>query len=208
MNTKWGFLRETETKAIESGVDADTGLCRTGLDTYLHKIFPGTEWVHDQMIKDTDGNLLIVNGSLLRTRPDYRCDDLMLIVEFDGIPHYTNPDVIYKDERNTKIYQQLGYTVIRIPYFIQLTTETVNKMFGTHITETLFPSGYPSLGPKGRNTPAYMCPKGLKRMAAEFKKYPIQYKLNVEYLKQYELEHPDETYLTEVQLLIDEYNKL
>jgi len=31
----FGFVRETEEKAIQAGVDPLTGLCRTGLDTYL-----------------------------------------------------------------------------------------------------------------------------------------------------------------------------
>ena len=208
MNTNWGFLRETEIKAIESGIDSDTKLHRTGLDTYLHKIFPDKEWIHDQQIKDSEGKSLIVNGSALKIRPDYRCEELKLIVEFDGVHHYTNPDVIYKDERNTRIYEQLGYKVIRIPYFIQLTTDAVNLLFEVDIKEPLFPEDIPSLGPKGRNTPAYMCPRGLKRMASEFKKFPKAYKLNVDYLQQFELENPDEVHLTDVQLLIDEYNKI
>ena len=37
--------------------------------------------------------------SSLNTRPDYRNDELMLIVEFDGEKHYTDPNVIYRDEQ-------------------------------------------------------------------------------------------------------------
>lgn len=37
---KWGFLRETKELAQKAGLDADTGLHRTGLDEYLKVIFP------------------------------------------------------------------------------------------------------------------------------------------------------------------------
>lgn len=81
-------------------------------------------------------------------------------------------------------------------------------MFNTDIKEELFPCEYPSIGPKGRNTPAYMCPRGLIRMAKEFKKFPKQYNVNIESLRKFENEHPNEVYLTESALLSAEYDKL
>ncbi len=30
-----------------------------------------------------------------------RSEHLKLIIEFDGLPHYTNPDIIEKDSKNT-----------------------------------------------------------------------------------------------------------
>ena len=59
MENKWGFLREDEVKAKEAGADADTGLNRTGLDTYLNIIFPGKNWIHDKTIKDAQGKSII-----------------------------------------------------------------------------------------------------------------------------------------------------
>lgn len=50
---KWGFLRETKTKAEEAGVDKDTGLHRTGMEDYLKVIFPEIptdNWIHDKAI--------------------------------------------------------------------------------------------------------------------------------------------------------------
>lgn len=208
MENKWGFLREDEEKARKAGIDEDTKLNRTGLDTYLNKIFPDKTWIHDKTIKDAQDKNIIHKGNKILIRPDYRCEELKLIVEFDGLQHYTDPSVIEKDIKNTIIYQELGYNVIRIPFFIQLTTEVANELFNTNIGEKLFPAEYPSMGPKGKNTPAFMCPRGLKRMAEEFKKFPKQYEVNIKSLKAYEALHPDEAYLTESQLLIDEYNKL
>ena len=39
-NHKWGFLRETRAAAKKAGIDADTGVKRTGLEDYLAVIFP------------------------------------------------------------------------------------------------------------------------------------------------------------------------
>lgn len=117
----FGYLRETEQDAIKAGVDIDTGLPRTGLDTYLKYIFPNIDdWEHDKTVPN-----LIVNGKLSRIRPDYRSEKLKTIIEFDGLPHYQNPDVIKSDRKKDLIYKENGYKVVRVPYFIQLTKETV-----------------------------------------------------------------------------------
>ena len=82
---KWGFLRETEESAKKAGVDPDTGLHRTGLEKYLKVIYPMVnDWIHDQSIPG-----LQVNGKVCRKRPDYRSETLKMIVEFDGLQHYT-----------------------------------------------------------------------------------------------------------------------
>lgn len=174
--TKWGFLRETEHKAEIAGIDKDTGLHRTGLEKYLLVIFPeikAEDWVHDKTIP----------GLKKRIRPDYRCEKLKLIVEFDGLPHYKNPDRIIADEQNDIIYQHLGYKVVRIPYFIQLTNDVIKKLFGREVDELMFDSSVPSLGIGGRNTPAYCCPAGIIKMAKIFKVFPQQYKVNLKALK-------------------------
>lgn len=95
LNKAWGFLRETTKKAIEAGIDTEHGICRTGLNEYLAVIFPeyeGTDWVHDKKVPSIKGSSI---------RPDYRNDDMKLIVEFDGIQHYTKLDTILKDISNT-----------------------------------------------------------------------------------------------------------
>lgn len=171
---KWGFLRETREDAKKAGIDLDTGLHRTGLEEYLGVIFPDVaDWVHDKSIPNSNR----------KTRPDYRSESLKLIVEFDGMPHYQNPDVVFKDRENMKVYEALGYKVVRIPYFIQLTKTAIRQMFGVEMDCEMFNENIPSLGKKGRNSPAYLCFEGLKRMASDFKKYPEQYRVNVEFMK-------------------------
>lgn len=173
---KWGFLRETEELAKKAGIDKDTGLHRTGLEVYLDAIFPGKVWIHDTAFGEHD-------GKHYRIRPDYRCEELKLIVEFDGIPHYQKPDVILRDKDNQIIYESFGYKVVRIPYFIQLTNEVIFKMFGIEMQEEMFSPTIPSIGVKGANNPAYCCPLGIERMAAELKKYPQQLAVNVKALE-------------------------
>ena len=196
MSKIWGFLRETKEIAEKAGLDADTGLCRTGLEEYLAVIFPEiNDWIHDKEIG-------ILNGKKRKMRPDYRSETLKLIVEIDGLPHYQNPENIVKDENNTAEYIAGGYKVVRIPYFIQLTNSAVCKLFGVNVAEPLFDLKYPSLGPQGHNTPAYICGAGISRMAKEFKNFPDQYDVNIRFL-----ESCNNEYYTGVSLLKREYEK-
>jgi hypothetical protein len=175
---KWGFLRETTALAKKAGIDKATGLHRTGLDEYLKVIFPQIDdWIRDKAIGE-------IKGQRYKKRPDYRSETLGVIIEFDGLQHYTNPDIIEKDIENTKLYNLAGYKVVRIPYFIQLTNSAVKTMFDVEVSEELFNEKFSSLSTTGRNSPAYLCPAGLMRMAEDFKKFPEQYKTNVAFLKQ------------------------
>lgn len=177
-DNKWGFLRETTEKAKEAGIDLDTGLHRNGLDEYLKVIFPQTnDWIHDKIIDD------LPDGVKSRRRPDYRSKSLKLIVEFDGLQHYQDPDKVITDYGTSKFYEELGYKVVRIPYFIQLTNKVVKQLFDVDVTEPLFDETIPSLGVKGKNTPAYLCGAGVDRMAKEFHNFPEQYNVNLNFLK-------------------------
>ena len=192
---KWGFLRETNALAKKAGIDKATGLHRTGLEEYLKAIFPVTnDWIHDRAIGE-------MNGQRYRKRPDYRSETLRIIIEFDGLQHYTNPDVIEKDIESTKLYNDFGYKVVRIPYFIQLTNTAVMSMFDLEVSENLFDEKFPSLSTVGRNSPAYLCPDGVKRMAEEFRKFPEQYKTNIEFLRQ-----QNDPFKSGVEFLEKEYN--
>lgn len=194
--SKWGFLRETNQSAIKAGIDKDTGLHRTGMVDYLAVIFPeipSSEWIHDKTIEEVGK----------RIRPDYRCEKLKLIIEFNGVQHYQRPERIKADVENQRLYEKHGYKVVRIPYFIQLSNDVVKQMFDREISEPLFDSRIPSMGIKGKNTPAYCCPAGLKRMAKEFHCYPDQYQTNLKAL----MAAGDE-YLTGALLLKEEYDKI
>ena len=174
---KWGFLRETTEAAIKAGIDRGTGLHRTGLNEYLKVIFPDIDdWVHDKALG------LTVNNKVCRKRPDYRSEKLKMIVEFDGIQHYTMPDRIKNDVLSTRFYESLGYKVVRIPYFIQLTNKAVKYFFNVDVKEPLFNENIHSMDKNDRNTPAFLCGAGVLRMIEEFKHHPEQYRVNKEFL--------------------------
>ena len=176
---KYGFLRETEQSAIKAGLDKTFGLHRTGLDTYLKVIFPEiNDWIHDKPLGK-------VNNISYRMRPDYRSETLKIIIEFDGLQHYTNPDKIIDDFKKIRVYQSLGYKVVRIPYFIQLTKNNIKQLFNITVENDLFSKEIPSL--YGLCTPSYLCLLGIMRMAAEFKQYEREYfELNINYMKEKE----------------------
>ena len=193
---KWGFLRETKAAAQKAGIDRATGLHRTGLDEYLKVIFPDVDdWIHNKEIGK------FVDGEKLRARPDYRSEKLKMIVEFDGTQHYTSPDQIRKDTLTTDKYTRLGYKVVRIPYFIQLTNAVVKKLFGMDVKEPLFDPKYASIGATS-GSPAWLCPAGLERMAKELKLFPQQYRVNIDALKKC-----NDEYLTGASLLEAAYKR-
>lgn len=202
-NAKWGFLRETDELAKKAGIDKDTGLFRTGLPTYLKAIFPNIDdWIHDEPISKEEVRKLNSNITPRKFRPDYRSNKLMLIVEFDGMPHYMQPNTIKSDEEKNKYYSSLGYKVVRIPFFIQLSKEAIKVLFDVDMNYELFDDRIPSLGIKGKNTPAFLCGAGAKRMAEEFRKFPTQYKVNVEFL-----ESQNDEYLSGAKLLKELYKR-
>lgn len=199
---KWGYLRETKEKAIRDGLDPDTGLHRTGLEEYLAVIFPDTsDWIHDKSIKE-------INGLKCNYRPDYRSESLKLIVEFDGIFHYKNPKYYYEDPIKTRLFESGGYKVVRIPFFVQLTNQAVSELFGINVKEPLFDPTIPSMGIKGENTPAFMCPYGLKKMAEDMLRVPSQMIVNLEALNQYAQNSLEDSILSGYQILKEEIDKL
>ena len=171
---KWTWIREENKKNDAKNIDPITGWRYTPLEKYLKIIFPETtDWVHNKKMPGVKGDC----------RPDFRSDSLKIVIEFDGILHYTNPGNIIADRKKDEVYKEAGYKVVRIPYFIQLTNEVVEKLFGKKVDEPLFSPEIASLFSDLKNTPAYLCPAGVVRMAREFRAYPDQYKVNLESLK-------------------------
>lgn len=100
----------------------------TSLEDYLKYIFPTTEeWTWNEAIPAKTQREL-ASKELPKTRqyrPDSFSKELKLVVEFDGKPHYQNPLVIIKDKEKDNYYKELGLTVVRIPYWIQLSKENI-----------------------------------------------------------------------------------
>ena len=67
---------------------------------------------------------------------DYFIEELGLIFEFDGPPHYNNPFKIIADERKKKLIENLTKNgkktevkIVRIPYYFQLTKDVAKFLF-------------------------------------------------------------------------------
>jgi len=130
-------------------------LTEHSLSLFLESNFDG-KWIHDKAFID-------------RKRPDYRNDDLKLIVEFDGYQHYTSSQSIINDLYKTKLYEDNGYKVVRIPYFIQLSSYTIKVLFGVDIN---FQQTYSHGFIDGKCIlPSDFCYLGLKRFKNDILKF-------------------------------------
>lgn len=173
-NIQGAYIRETREMA-EKAAKQNPESKFLGLDDYLPFLYPNKIWVHDKPFGKR-------GGESSRIRPDFLCEEEKLIIEFDGLQHYTNPLNIRKDSENQAVYESFGFKVIRIPYFINLTNEVVREMFGINVHGNMFDPNLPSMSVKWQNTPAFCCVEGIRRMAEDFKRYPQQYEVNMRQL--------------------------
>ena len=153
-------------------------LNEASLGIHLKTIFPDHDFIHNRKIPESN----ILN------RPDYYCKKLQLVVEFDGYGHFTNPKTILADIKKDKVYSMMGIKIIRIPYFIQLDTETVEYFFNVNnwisSDTVIHPHGF--INPKAI-TPAYFCSLGIVRFN-EWRKivsvrYCVDNKINLKHCK-------------------------
>lgn len=128
------------------------------LKGYLEKIF-NKEFIHNKQIPDSG----------LKYRPDYRNEELKLLVEFDGPRHYTSAKTVFLDKKKDKLYSDLGYKVVRIPYFIQIETRTIEALFGI---KKDIPQVYPhGFNEKNVVLPADFCSTGILRFKKELDRF-------------------------------------
>lgn len=99
----------------------------------------------------------------------YELDGQVTVVEFDGDEHYRNTLKIKADEEKDNIATEHGYRVIRIPYWVQLTTETLRHYFDLEATiHQDFPHGFITT----KVFPASYCELGLSRFERELESLP------------------------------------
>lgn len=108
-------------------------LTEESLGEALKVIFPGKTFIRNKQVPKS--------GS--KCRPDFRCDELMLIVEFDGHLHYQKGSVQVRDMEKKVTYEIAGYKVVSIPYFVQLSSATIEYFFGVTMEwEQTYPHGF------------------------------------------------------------------
>jgi len=134
-------------------------LDKENLGEALSTIFPGVLFVRNRPVPDV----------AVRSRPDYQSVALRLIVQFDGAAHYTKPARILRDEEENRAFLHAGYEVVRIPYFVQMSTEVVVRLFGT---SRQYKQRYPH-GFVHRNAvlPAAFCCLGIERFLGDLDRF-------------------------------------
>jgi hypothetical protein len=118
-----------------------------------------------------------VPDSGIQNRPDHRFIKEKVIVEFDGIQHYQNIDNIKTDRLKDKAYSKMGYKIIRIPFFVQPSSETLKYYFGIDgELELQYPHGFIIYD---STPPTNFCSLGLDRFIDEFEQFPDSIKRDI-----------------------------
>ncbi len=109
-------------------------LTEKNLGLILNELFPRNDFIHDKSVPNSQNK---------RRRPDYRSEEKMLIIEFDGDSHYCKAQRIKSDTEKDEDYASLGYRIFRIPYFVQITPPVLNGIFNENIAfEQRYPNGF------------------------------------------------------------------
>ena len=130
-------------------------LTESSLGIFLEKKLGGN-WIHNK-------------SYLGRFKPDYRNESTMTIVEFDGYAHYTQASRILADKAKDQLYSGAGYKIIRIPYFIQLSSSTCKTMFNVDLDiEQVYPHGFID---EKCILPADFCELGVERFKSDINRF-------------------------------------
>ena len=125
------------------------------MGVFLHDKLGGA-WIHDKPY-------------LGRFKPDYRNEQSLTIVEFDGDTHYTQASRVLADSAKDKIYAKAGYNIIRIPYFIQLSRSTCQTLFGLDLdVKQEYKHGFID---KHCVLPADFCELGIEKFKSDLAKF-------------------------------------
>lgn len=150
----------TKEALVTKDFDINDWLNEEKLGEALAVIFPGKDFVHDKKVPESGVN----------KRPDYRCEELKLIVEFDGAQHYTDVKWCYDDKEKDEAYTKMGYKVVRVPYFVQLCPEVIEHLFGVKMSyEQVFPHGF--IVDKYETLPADYCSLGYERFVSDVERF-------------------------------------
>ena len=99
----------------------------------------------------------------------FKHDLTTFVVEYDGDEHYRNSLKIKVDCEKDKTAMDLNYVVVRIPYWIQMDSETLKYYFGINKEITRdFSHGFVTT----RIFPASFCEKGVQRFENELVALP------------------------------------
>lgn len=166
-------LREVAVNTDGSPKDNDLGYV-------LKRLFPKEEWIHDKVVKDASGNNITIPGQT-SVRPDFRCENLHLIVELDGAggrftQHFTDDEKAQKDRAKVEALENAGYRVVSIPPYVQMDVDMIEFYFGDQAQkeDNLYSvvSEHGFLHPK-ITLPAAYSDLGIRRFENDMQNFPI-----------------------------------
>ena len=135
-------------------------LTEKNLGLILNELFPDNDFIHDKAVPGSTNK---------RLRPDYRSDKMKIIIEFDGDSHYCKAQRIKTDIIKDKDYENLGYKVFRIPYFIQMSSKLIKMIFNIDRGyNQKYPNGFID---KKAILPADFCELGIELFKKDLKKF-------------------------------------
>jgi len=153
-------------------------LTEKGLKLILEDLFPQYEMICDKKVPDSK------NG---RYRPDFRFPELKIIIEFDGYHHYSQAKRILTDTAKDDDYKSLGYSIFRIPYFVQMNSELLKMIFNKKIKfEQVYENGF--IDNKAM-LPADYCDLGIKLFKKDLERFDYCKKDIVDSLKRKTEQH-------------------
>jgi hypothetical protein len=142
-------------------VKIDDYLVQNKLSTALQAIVGAAAW------RGTE--VRVISERRRRWDMVYQGDLGQVAVEFDGDAHYRDSLKIKADFEKDELAKLGGYKVVRIPYWVQLTTDTLAHYFGLEADIIQdFPHGFITT----RVFPASFCELGIARFEREMESLP------------------------------------
>lgn len=115
------------------------------------------------------GSEIPVPGTRRRWDMGYEIGGVRTVVEFDGDAHYRDSLKIKTDIEKDDLARKSQISVVRFPYWVQLTKETLLHYFGLRANVRQdFPHGFITT----KIFPASFCSLGIERFRKEFESLP------------------------------------
>lgn len=146
----------------ENGIIKIEGfLTQSKLETALKYIVGEENWLGEEVC--------LTSSKKYRWDMVFQYNGKKWVVEFDGPRHYRDAMVICRDREKDEIAKGLGYKTVRIPYWVQLTTETLMYYFGIEkCIEQSFSHGFITT----KEYPASFCPDGIEIFGNQLRVLP------------------------------------
>jgi hypothetical protein len=117
------------------------------------------------------GGQVVLPGSRRRWDMAFSRADSLVLVEFDGDAHYRDSLKIKADREKDQVAQENRMCVVRIPYWVQLDSVTLQHYFGlSEEIEQDFPHGFITT----KLFPASFCELGIERFRCELTSLPLR----------------------------------